>query len=87
MGCGTHIVGPEIREDTEKTHAAPQEAGGRAQDHGHHREEVHPQHTDDWTTVDPDRVDAVADEITTLSAHIHAATHRLLEKSFKLAKL
>ena len=33
---------------------------------------------DDWTTADPDHVDAVADEITTLSAHIHAATHRLL---------
>jgi len=28
--------------------------------------------------VDPDRVDVVADEIRTLSAHIHAATHRLL---------
>jgi hypothetical protein len=32
----------------------------------------------DWTTVDPDRVEVVADEIRTLSAHIHAATHRLL---------
>ncbi|MCG6987319.1 MAG: HNH endonuclease [Gemmatimonadetes bacterium] len=28
--------------------------------------------------MDPARVDAVADEIRTLSAHIHAATHRLL---------
>jgi hypothetical protein len=36
------------------------------------------QTTRDWTTADPDRIDAVADEITTLSAHIHAATHRLL---------
>jgi hypothetical protein len=34
--------------------------------------------TGDWTTADPDHVDAVADEITTLSAHIHAATYRLL---------
>jgi len=32
----------------------------------------------DWTVVDPDHVDEVADEITTLAAHIHAATHRLL---------
>jgi len=29
-------------------------------------------------TVDPDRLDELADEITTLAAHIHAATHRLL---------
>jgi hypothetical protein len=28
--------------------------------------------------VDPDRLEDLADEITTLSAHIHAATHRLL---------
>jgi len=34
--------------------------------------------TEDWTAMDPDDVDAVADEITTLAAHIHAATHRLL---------
>ena len=34
--------------------------------------------TEDWTALDPDEVDAVADEITTLAAHIHAATHRLL---------
>ena len=34
--------------------------------------------THDWTAQDPDTVDAVADEITTLAAHIHAATHRLL---------
>ena len=34
--------------------------------------------TEDWTAADPDEVDAVADEITTLAAHIHAATHRLL---------
>ena len=27
---------------------------------------------------DPDRIDEIADEITTLAAHIHAATHRLL---------
>jgi hypothetical protein len=32
----------------------------------------------DWTTADPDHVDEIADEITTLAAHIHAATHRLL---------
>jgi hypothetical protein len=29
-------------------------------------------------TLDPDRLDELADEITTLAAHIHAATHRLL---------
>ena len=29
-------------------------------------------------TLDPDRMDELADEITTLAAHIHAATHRLL---------
>ena len=33
---------------------------------------------EDRIAVDPDDVDAVADEITTLAAHIHAATHRLL---------
>ena len=42
------------------------------------RPRVREQAAEDWTTVDPDHVDAVADEITTLSAHIHAATHRLL---------
>ena len=33
---------------------------------------------EDWTAMDPDEMDGVADEITTLAAHIHAATHRLL---------
>jgi hypothetical protein len=43
-----------------------------------HRTTADPDGSGHWTTVDPDHVDAVADEITTLSAHIHAATHRLL---------
>jgi hypothetical protein len=37
-----------------------------------------PASAEEWSADDPDRIDDLADEITTLAAHIHAATHRLL---------
>ena len=79
MGCVAQIV----REGPVTASGATQRQTGEAGDDGTDRRCVdassaQAQGTRTAVAVDPDAIDDLADEIATLSAHIHAATHQLL---------